>query len=204
MKTALAALLCVALASVARAADSIPEADRALVREIYEELLEIDTTHSNGTTAAAEAMAARLRAAGFPRTTSRCSARPPEGEPGRATARRRGQEAAAPARAPRRGRGETRGLDVRSVHAAREGRLLLRPRDADDKAMAAIFVANLIRLKRRGFKPRPRPDPRAHRRRGGRRRERRRLAAREAPRSHRRRVRHQRGRRRAHARRAGT
>src|SRR5262245_45860994 len=42
-------------------------ARQAAVRAIYEELLEIDTTHSTGsTTVAAEAVAKRLRAAGVP------------------------------------------------------------------------------------------------------------------------------------------
>ena len=43
------------------------EPGNALAREIFKELVEIDTTQSGGgTTRAAEAMAARLRAAGFP------------------------------------------------------------------------------------------------------------------------------------------
>jgi acetylornithine deacetylase/succinyl-diaminopimelate desuccinylase-like protein len=43
-----------------------PAADR-LARDIFQELIEIDTTHSTGdTTRAAEAMAARLKAAGYP------------------------------------------------------------------------------------------------------------------------------------------
>src|SRR6478735_12631676 len=40
--------------------------DQKLTREIFKELIEINTTHSTGsTTLAAEAMAARLKAAGF-------------------------------------------------------------------------------------------------------------------------------------------
>src|SRR5438477_9918370 len=35
-------------------------------REVFKELIEINTAGTNGTTRAAEAMAARLRAAGFP------------------------------------------------------------------------------------------------------------------------------------------
>jgi hypothetical protein len=38
---------------------------------------------------------------------------------------------------------------------------------ADDKAMAAIWIANLIRYKREGFVSRSRPDRGTHRRRGG-------------------------------------
>src|SRR5260370_35743126 len=42
------------------------QADQKLTRDIFKELIEINTTHSAGnTTKAAEAMAARLRAAGF-------------------------------------------------------------------------------------------------------------------------------------------
>src|SRR5687768_3261004 len=60
----------VAALSSAGAAHAQPSADPswdALAREIFEELVEIDTTNVTGdTTRAAEAMAARLRAAGFP------------------------------------------------------------------------------------------------------------------------------------------
>src|SRR5215475_12048864 len=43
------------------------ETENQLARDIYKELIEIDTTDSSGnTTVAAEAMAARLKAAGFP------------------------------------------------------------------------------------------------------------------------------------------
>ena len=43
-----------------------PEAERKLFREIYQELIEINTTDSVGdTTLAARAMAARLKSAGF-------------------------------------------------------------------------------------------------------------------------------------------
>src|SRR5205809_6261384 len=42
------------------------QANEKLTREIFKELIEINTTHSTGnTTKAAEAMAARLKAAGF-------------------------------------------------------------------------------------------------------------------------------------------
>src|SRR2546427_10647304 len=37
-----------------------------LAREIFQELIEINTVQKNGSTKAAEAMAARLKAAGFP------------------------------------------------------------------------------------------------------------------------------------------
>jgi acetylornithine deacetylase/succinyl-diaminopimelate desuccinylase-like protein len=54
------------LATGAAAHAKKSSARERLAREIYEELIEIDTTHSSGsTTRAAEAMAKRLRAAGF-------------------------------------------------------------------------------------------------------------------------------------------
>ncbi len=64
MRTQLAALVLLAVPSFAAAAPA--EGDRALAREIYEQLVEIDTSGDKGTTVAAEAVAARLRAAGVP------------------------------------------------------------------------------------------------------------------------------------------
>ena len=44
-----------------------PEADRQMAREIYKEMVEIRSGYTTGsTTPVAEAVAARLRAAGFP------------------------------------------------------------------------------------------------------------------------------------------
>ena len=44
-----------------------PDADRQLAREIYKEMVEVRSGYTTGsTTPVAEAMAARLRAAGFP------------------------------------------------------------------------------------------------------------------------------------------
>jgi hypothetical protein len=42
-----------------------PSSHQQLARDIFKELIEINTTHSFGSTKAAEALAARLRAAGF-------------------------------------------------------------------------------------------------------------------------------------------
>jgi acetylornithine deacetylase/succinyl-diaminopimelate desuccinylase-like protein len=62
----LAAILWCAAAAPA-AAPLPPRAEQERVRAIYKELIEIDTTHDDGsTTAAAEAVARRLRAAGWP------------------------------------------------------------------------------------------------------------------------------------------
>jgi acetylornithine deacetylase/succinyl-diaminopimelate desuccinylase-like protein len=59
--------LLVAAVAPAPALAPTPPADRALAHEIFKELVEIDTSHATGdTTRAAEAVAARLRAAGVP------------------------------------------------------------------------------------------------------------------------------------------
>ena len=53
-------------ASAAPAASRVPPpADQALGRALLKELIEIDTQHDKGSTVAANAVAARLRAAGF-------------------------------------------------------------------------------------------------------------------------------------------
>jgi acetylornithine deacetylase/succinyl-diaminopimelate desuccinylase-like protein len=137
-------------------AQSLPP-ERALAREIYRQLVEINTTNSAGdNTAAAEAMASRLRAAGFPDTDVRVMV--PEGAPkkGNLVARLRGTGARRPLLL-------LAHLDV--VEAKREDwsfdPFVFREQDGyfygrgttDDKAMAAIFVANLIRYKQEGFRP---------------------------------------------------
>src|ERR687889_687677 len=66
----LAALLAIGLGPVSVTGQAAPSptlsADQQLARDIYKELIEINsTTDAPGTTKAAEAMAARLRGAGF-------------------------------------------------------------------------------------------------------------------------------------------
>src|SRR5262245_39094736 len=69
MRRLLPVLACaLGLAPFARAAPPTADADKVRVRQIYEELIEIDTTDSVGdNTKAAAAIAARLRAAGVPK-----------------------------------------------------------------------------------------------------------------------------------------
>src|SRR5258706_8822815 len=63
---AAAALVQLFFSAAASAQPQAPEPDRKLFREIYQELVEINTTDSAGdTTRASQAMAARLKAAGF-------------------------------------------------------------------------------------------------------------------------------------------
>ena len=53
------------LISCVAAESTLSTKDRARVREIFQETIEIRSTHDVGTTRVAEAMAARLKAAGF-------------------------------------------------------------------------------------------------------------------------------------------
>jgi acetylornithine deacetylase/succinyl-diaminopimelate desuccinylase-like protein len=158
---ALAALLALgaAGAGAGRAhAQSAP--DQRLAREIFEELVEINTVDSVGNnTVAAEAVARRFRAAGFPARDIFVGG--PRADKGNVVVRYRG----------RGGPGAPKPilllahLDV--VQALKEDwsadldPFVFTERDgyyygrgtSDDKAMAAIFVATLLRMKREGFVP---------------------------------------------------
>jgi acetylornithine deacetylase/succinyl-diaminopimelate desuccinylase-like protein len=125
------------------------------LREIYEELVEIDTTHSVGDTQrAAEAMGARLRAAGFP--SDDIHVLNPAPRKGNLVARLHGTGARRPILL-------LAHLDV--VEAPREDwttdPFTLVEKDgyfygrgtADIKSMAAIFVTNLIRYRHEGYRP---------------------------------------------------
>ena len=126
-----------------------------LAREIYRELVEINTVTGTGDTArAAEAMADRLRTGGF--ADDDVHVLSPAPRKGNLVARLRGSGARKPILL-------LAHLDV--VEAKREDWSLdpfqLHERDGyfygrgtgDDKFMAAAFVANLIRYKQEGFKP---------------------------------------------------
>ena len=125
-----------------------------LLRGIYQELVEINTTDSVGdTTKASEAMATRLRAAGFPEADVRVLVNPGNNRKGNLVVRYR------VANAKRKPLLLLAHIDV--VEARKEDwsdnldPFKLTERDGyfygrgttDDKAMAAIFVANLIRYK---------------------------------------------------------
>ncbi|HEY6828816.1 MAG TPA: M20/M25/M40 family metallo-hydrolase, partial [Gemmatimonadaceae bacterium] len=153
------AVFCIALlaATVARAQDRgmPPETERQLARAIYKEMVEIKSGFTTGaTTPVAEAVAKRLRAAGFPASDIFVGG-------------------ASPTKA---------NLVVRYHGTGREKPLLLLAHTdvveakredwsmdpftfvekdgyfygrgtGDDKAQAAIWIANLIRYKKEGFKP---------------------------------------------------
>jgi acetylornithine deacetylase/succinyl-diaminopimelate desuccinylase-like protein len=156
LRTAALALIAFGAFAVmpARAAET-SAADREAFRDIYRELVEINTTDSVGDSVrAAEAMAARLRVGGIPAEDIRVLSSGPR--KGNLVARLRGTGARRPLLL-------LAHLDV--VEAKREDwdsdpfKLVeidgyFRARGAiDDKAMAAIFVANLIEYVREGYRP---------------------------------------------------
>src|SRR5258706_11933850 len=134
------------------------EEARRLTHDIYQQLIGINTTESSGScTAAAEAMAARLKAAGFPDEDVKVLVPADAPRKGNLVARLHGTTAEKPILL-------LAHLDV--VEANREDWSLdpfvLTEKDgyyygrgtSDDKAMAAIWIANLIRYKQEGFVPR--------------------------------------------------
>jgi len=149
-----ASALCASLATGSAIAEGLSPNQR-LAHDIYKELLEIDTTTATGDTkAAAEAMAARLKAAGF--TDADVQVFSPALRKGNLVARLHGTGKRKPILL-------LAHLDV--VPALREdwsvdpfklteqeGYFYARG-SLDDKYMAASFVSNLIRYKQEAFKP---------------------------------------------------
>lgn len=146
--------------SAATAARSAVTPHERLAREIYAELVGINTADSVGsTTRAAEAMARRFRAAGFPAADVQLLIPAGDSTKGNLVVRYRGRGAAGGAKPIL----LLAHLDV--VAALRsdwprdpftlyeENGFFLGRGSADDKAMAAIFVANLLRYKAEGWRP---------------------------------------------------
>ena len=149
--------ICVALsAAIAQPALAQAPEQRAL-REIYKELVEINTTDSVGScTDAANALAARLKAAGLPAQDVQVIVPPGGPKKGNLVARYRGTGAKKPIML-------LGHLDV--VEAKREdwqrdpfklveenGYFYARGA-SDDKSMVAVFTANLVRYRREGYRP---------------------------------------------------
>ena len=134
-----------------------PEADRQLAREIYKEMVEVRSGYTTGsTTPVAEMVAARLRAAGFP--DSDIFVGGPSPKKANLVVRYHAAKA---------GTGKPILLLAHTdvVEANREDwstdPFQFIEKDgyyygrgtSDDKAQAAVWIANLIRYKREGFKP---------------------------------------------------
>jgi len=150
----LASLAAIIAAPHAVPADTLT-APQQLVFDIFKELVEIDTTTATGDTArAADAMAARLKAAGFPDADVQVFK--PAPRKGNLVARLRGTGAKKPVLL-------LAHIDV--VPAKRDDwsvdPFTLTEKDgylygrgtSDDKYMAASFVANLIRYRQEGYRP---------------------------------------------------
>jgi acetylornithine deacetylase/succinyl-diaminopimelate desuccinylase-like protein len=145
---------------VARAQGGALTPEQQTLREIFKELIEINTVDPNGdVTRAAEAMRARLLAAGFAAEDVRVVVPAGNAKKGNLVARYR-----SPTRTGKpllllahidvveaRKEDWSDGLDPFKF-TERDGYYYGRG-TMDDKAMAAIFVANLIRFKRENFQP---------------------------------------------------
>jgi acetylornithine deacetylase/succinyl-diaminopimelate desuccinylase-like protein len=143
------------LALGAASAAMPPDADRQLAREIYKEMIEIRSGYTTGsTTPVAEMVAARLRAAGFPQSDIFVGGASPK--KANVVVRYHGTGPLKPILL-------LAHTDV--VEANREDwstdPFQFVEKDgyyygrgtSDDKAQAAVWIANLIRYKREGFKP---------------------------------------------------
>jgi len=153
---AAAALASAGILPVAAQENRSPEEYQALARDLLRELIEIDTTVDQGDiTAAAEAMAGRLRAEGFPAEDILVGG--PTATTGNLVVRYPGRD---PSLKP------LLALAHIDVVAADPADWTIPPfqfleRDGyfwgrgvtDDKDEAAIYIANLIRMRREGFVP---------------------------------------------------
>lgn len=149
------ALMTMAFATSASA--QTPTPDRDAFRAIYEELVEIDTSPSTGScTRAVEAMLVHLRSAGYSEREARTII--PEGAPedGNLVATLRGASSRAVLLLA-----HIDVVDARREDWERDPFTLVEENGyfyargaADDKAMAAVFLDLMVRMKREGFRPR--------------------------------------------------
>jgi acetylornithine deacetylase/succinyl-diaminopimelate desuccinylase-like protein len=131
------------------------DTDKQLARDIFQQLIDINTTHSNGsTTVAAEAMAKRLRDAGFP--ASDIVVMGPDPRHGNMVLRYRGTGAHQPILLI----GHLDVVEARRsdwttdpFHFVEKDGYFYGRGTQDMKSDDAIWVADFIRLKREGYKP---------------------------------------------------
>jgi acetylornithine deacetylase/succinyl-diaminopimelate desuccinylase-like protein len=149
-------------AMLAQAATPAPTAaltpHQRAAREVYEQLVEINTVDSVGSvTNAVQAMAARFRAAGFPAADIHVLIPPGKPTKGNLVVRYRGKAgglkpilllAHLDVVAALRTDWSRDPFELQEANGFFYGR-----GTADDKAMAAMFVSNLLRYKREGFVP---------------------------------------------------
>lgn len=152
-------LLAFSLSAVAALPDVGSAASEPQFRELYKELVETNTSLSAGScTLAAERMAARLKAAGFPDSDLHPFAAPDHPKEGGLVAIYPGRD--------KKAKGILLLAHIDVVEAKREdwtrdpfklveenGNFYARG-SVDDKAEAAIWVDTLVRYKKEGFKPR--------------------------------------------------
>jgi acetylornithine deacetylase/succinyl-diaminopimelate desuccinylase-like protein len=139
------------------AAAQEPTAPDRAARAILEELVEIDTTDSSGsTTKAAEAMAARLRAAGLPDADVQVLG--PNPRKGNLVARLRGHGPGRPILLLAHldvveARKEDWSPDIAPFTFLERDGFFYGRGTSDDKGQAALWIATLIRLRQEGFVP---------------------------------------------------
>jgi acetylornithine deacetylase/succinyl-diaminopimelate desuccinylase-like protein len=142
-------------AATAAAGTFSPPADRDLLRSVYEELVNINTSYTTGqTTPAAEAVARRLLEAGWPKEDVVVLGAAPH--KANVVARYRGTGKARPLLLLAHldvveARPEDWSVDPFTL-LEKDGYFYGRG-TGDDKAQAAIWVANLLRMRREGYRP---------------------------------------------------
>jgi acetylornithine deacetylase/succinyl-diaminopimelate desuccinylase-like protein len=151
------ALIALTLMTSGAAAQSLPP-HQQLAHDIYKQLVEINTTESVGsTTVAAEAVAARFRAAGIPSADIFLGG--PSPRKGNLVVRMHGRT---PNLKPLlllahldvvEAKKEDWSADLDPFRFIEKEGFYYGRGTADDKAMAAIFVANLLRMKQQGVVP---------------------------------------------------
>src|SRR5499426_4243480 len=149
-------VLCLATAVLSAHAQTPTPAQREL-REIYKELVEINTTDSVGScTQAAEALAARMKGAGVPAQDVQVIVPPGGPKKGNLVARYRGTGA----RKPLMLLGHLDVVEAKREDWQRDPFKLVEENGyfyargtADDKSMVAVFTANLIRYRKESYRP---------------------------------------------------
>lgn len=160
----LVGLFLVAGAALAQPATNLPpyqQPHQQQLRSIYKELVEINTTDSAGScTEAAQAMAARLRAGGLPGDDVQVLAPPGAPKKGNLVARLRAVGGGSGTKKPVLLLAHIDVVEAKREDWQRDPFRLIEENgyfyargSSDNKAMAAVFVANLIRYRAEGYRP---------------------------------------------------